>query len=206
MTAAYPPQPWHLAGEARVSLWRIPAARLPRIPPGVTPARVAGRAVAGTAWIDYQPSGQLAYRELLAAVMVHNGPRLSVCITEIWVDSEVSRAGGRALWAIPKDLATMEFGPDRTFTAVGSESGDWIATAGFTMGPRSPLRLPSAFRVSQAAPEGVRHSPVTATGRPATARAAWRFNPDGPLGYLAGHRPVLSLALSGFDMRFGARP
>jgi hypothetical protein len=100
----YPPQPWNLVADARVSVWRVPAADLPAL--AAQPLVIAGHASVFTAWIDYTPPGQLAYHELLAAVAV-KGRRVSCSITEIWVDSEVSRDGGRDLWAIPKDLATL---------------------------------------------------------------------------------------------------
>jgi hypothetical protein len=38
----------------------------------------------------------------------------------------------------------------------------------------------------------------------APAAATWRADRDGPLGYLAGRRPVLSCAVGDFRLRFGA--
>lgn len=200
----YPPQPWRLAGQADLSLWRVPARALPRVPRGIRPITVAGQALVGTAWIDYQPPGRLRYHELLCAVAVHNGGRPAVCVTEIWVDSKVSLAGGRELWAIPKEMATLDFGPTGDFTATDQNTGDWIATARFVRRAAAPARLPTAFQVAQSTGTGVRRSPVASTARPVAARAAWRINPAGPLGYLAGRKPVGSAALADFDMTFGS--
>jgi len=204
--SAYPPQPWNLAGTAYVSLWWVPVAELPRVPQGITPARIAGHAPICTARVDYRPPGQLAYHELLSAVAVHNGQRGSACITEIWVDSPASLAGGRDLWAIPKEPATLDFHRDGGLTAVDGVSGSWIATARFVARNSLALRVPARFRVSQSAEEGVRHSPVRLTARPAAAAANWRINPDGPLGHLAGRTPAVSAILEGFEMRFGCHP
>ncbi len=197
---AYPPQPWHLVADARVSVWRVPVADLPAV--AAEPLVIAGHASVFTAWIDYTPPGQLAYHELLAAVAV-KGRRVSCSITEIWVDSEVSLQGGRDLWAIPKDLATLDFTSGRTFTATAATADDWIATAAFTGRAGLPVRLPTSFDVVQAR-AGLLRTPVGAKVRPRPASADWSFNPAGPLGYLASRRPVTSLELPASELRFGA--
>ena len=51
----------------------------------------------------------LSYRELMTTVLVRRGLRVLPTITHIWVDSETSRDGGRALWGIPKGLASFVF-------------------------------------------------------------------------------------------------
>ncbi|MFB9683691.1 acetoacetate decarboxylase family protein [Amycolatopsis plumensis] len=192
---AYPPQPWNLVADAHVSIWRVPARD---VHPGAL--SVAGYTSVFTAWIAYREPGQLSYHELLAAVPVR-GRRTTCTITQIWVDSEVSLAGGRELWAIPKDLAALQF-TDRTYTAAAGD--DWIATAAFTPRPGSPLALPSRFDVLQDRDGTPVRTPVGAKIRPALAAADWTINPAGPLGYLAGRRPFLSLALPGSELRFGA--
>ncbi|WP_372660151.1 acetoacetate decarboxylase family protein [Amycolatopsis kentuckyensis] len=198
----YPPQPWHLTADARVSIWRVPPSRL-SLPPGVSPLLVAGHASVFTAWIDYTPPGQLAYHELLAAVSI-KARRVSCSITEIWVDSEASMAGGRELWAIPKDLATLDFTTgDRTFTATAATADAWIATAAFKRRAGLPLKLPTSFEVVQER-DGLLRTPVGAKISPRPASADWSFNPDGPLGYLDGRRPVASLELPKSELRFGA--
>ena len=53
------------------------------------------------AFVSYEPGSPLTYSELLIARVLD---RRQVEITDIWVDSVVSRDGGRALWAIPKEL------------------------------------------------------------------------------------------------------
>src|SRR5687768_9930059 len=99
---SYPPEPWQLHGRACVSVWLVRATALPPLP--VRPVTVFGRAVVGTAFVDYRPPG-MAYHEVLAAVLVRRGLRFGVSIPRIWVDSPASLAGGRELWGIPKEPA-----------------------------------------------------------------------------------------------------
>ncbi|PXY23561.1 acetoacetate decarboxylase [Prauserella coralliicola] len=200
----YPPEPWNLAGNAYLSVWAVPLADLPRVPGVVDPITVAGKTVVFTAWIDYQPPGELSYRELLSTVAVRNGLRATGSITEIWVDSEVSLRGGRELWGIPKDLATLEFSYGRGFTASASTGGDWIATAAFSPRPGPPVRLPANFGIAQEVGGKALVSDVRSKGRPHAASAGWNINPNGPLGYLAGRRPLVSAHLGDFRIRFGA--
>jgi hypothetical protein len=112
-----------------VSVWSVPVADLPALPPelhgAVRVLRLGRRAFVGTAWVDYRPGGDLSYRELLSAVLVRAGWRPRVTITHIWVDSVASRDGGRELWGIPKDLAELHLpgaGTASTVTSSGSES------------------------------------------------------------------------------------
>ncbi|AXB41997.1 acetoacetate decarboxylase family protein [Amycolatopsis albispora] len=202
----YPPEPWNLAGQAYLTTWRVPVDALPALADGLSPVVVAGRAVVVTAWLDYQPPGRLSYHELLATVAVRapsGGLRATGTITDIWVDSEVSLAGGRALWGIPKDLAAFDFTHGRTFTASASLDDGWIATAAFTRRAGLPFAPPAAFRIAQELDGALKHTPVRSTGRPHLASANWNLNPDGPLGFLAGRRPGPSAHLADFRLTFG---
>jgi hypothetical protein len=198
----YPAEPWSLRGRMYVSVFVLPAADVPALPAELAGAvrvvRIGGRAVVGAAWVDYRPGGDLSYRELLAAVLVRAGLRPRVTITHIWVDSVDSRDGGRALWGIPKDLATFELSDDRA-SAAG------IAAAGLRRraGVRLPYRILIGFRVVQALAGAAKATPVRATARCGLARVGWEIEPSGPLAFLAGRRPLLSLVADDFRMRFG---
>jgi hypothetical protein len=199
---AYPPEPWNLTGQAHISGWRIPATELPVLPGGVSPVTLRGQAFVFAAWIDYQEPGQLAYHELLSATAVR-GKRTTASITEIWVDSEVSLAGGRELWGIPKDLAALDFTGGRAFTASAATADDWIATAAFSARGGLPLALPGGFDIAQTLDGRLKHSAVGSKAIPQLASASWNINPAGPLGYLAGRHPFVSLNLRDFTLRFG---
>jgi hypothetical protein len=194
----YPAEPWSLRGRMYVSLFVLPAADVPELPAELAGAvrvvRLAGRAVIGAAWVDYRPGGDLSYRELLAAVLVRAGWRLRVTITHIWVDSVESRDGGRALWGIPKDLATFEL-TDGAAAAAGIAAAD--------LRRRRGIRVPIGFRVVQALGGRAKTTRVRSTARCGGARIGWRIDPDGPLAFLAGRRPLLSLVADDFRMRFG---
>lgn len=201
---SYPPEPWNLAGEAYLSVWTVPLRDLPRVPRTVTPVALGGAAVVVTAWIDYRPPGELAYHELLSTVAVRHGRRPTGTITEIWVDSEVSLAGGRELWGIPKEPATLGFTHDgRVVTATADSNADWIATAAFVPRGRPVIPIRTRFGILQAVDGAPWASPVRARGRARLASADWNVNPDGPLGYLAGRRPLASAHLTGVRLRFG---
>ncbi len=203
---SYPPSPWSLRGRMHVSVWAVPVAGLPALPPelagAVRPLRLGRRGLVGTAWVDYRPGGDLSYRELLCAVLTRAGWRPRVTITHIWVDSVASRDGGRALWGIPKDLAELTL-PPAAGTARASSAEGPIAWATLPRGDGRPPRLPAVFRVAQALAGRACTTPIRSTARYAPARVTWTVAPDGPLRFLAGRRPLLSFVAGDFRMRFG---
>jgi Acetoacetate decarboxylase (ADC) len=203
----YPPEPWQLRGQMHLSVWlALGDARgtLP-VPPGTHVLRIAGRAVLGTAWVDYQAGGVLSYRELLVAALVRDGVRPRATITGIWVDSVPSRDGGRALWAIPKELARVVFGTAAgRFTADACIDGQPIASALMHRGVRLPGRWPVRFRVVQDRGGQSQTTRVQATARVHVGRSQWRIAPDGPLAYLRGLRPRVTVTLADFRVTFGS--
>lgn len=198
VTPDYPPQPWDLAGTGHLTTWRVPATSLPPLPDGVRPVVARGTALVATAFVDYAASGLLAYHELLAAVVVRHGRGVALSITDIWVDSPTSMRGGRALWGIPKDLAS--------FDGLSADiSGRPIASTGFRPGRLPSLRLPGLpASVVQTLDGRTVSSPIRASGRLTTARSRWAFAADGPLAWLAPARPVASVVAEDFRLRFGA--
>ncbi|MFI5935255.1 acetoacetate decarboxylase family protein [Actinoplanes sp. NPDC051494] len=189
----YPPAPWHLRGQMYLSVFLVRTADLPPLPPGVRPLSIAGRVPVGAAWVDYEPGGSLDYRELLAAVLTRAALRPRVTITDIWVDSPASRDGGRELWAIPKELATLAISPPSA-GAAGIGTAD-IAVRGRTL----PGRWPTPMTLAQ---DGIT-TRVRGTAALRPARLTWHLDPAGALGWLSGRRPVFSLVLAAFRMRFG---
>lgn len=202
----YPPEPWHLRGQMYLSIFLIPRRRLPALPPAlgaaVRPVTVGGRAAVGAAWVSYEPGGVLHYKELLSAVLVHERGRPRVSITDIWVDSAASREGGRNLWGIPKELAGFTIDAENS-PLVDATMTDPSVAALIRLRGRLPGRFPLGFTVAQEWGGQVRRTPVRGRGGLRAADAAWRPDPSGPLGYLAGHRPLLSLAITDFWLVFG---
>lgn len=202
----YPPEPWDLHGQLYLTVWRMPLADLPALPPGLAPVRLGSYGLVATAWVVYEPGGVLFYRELLVAVLVWHGRRLRVSITDIWVDSAPSLRGGRELWGIPKEFATFDIAGPRF--AASTPDGTSIARG--TVAPRADLpgRWPARYTIVQ--DPGARDPGGELVVTPVRSRAAlrlthadWEFAPDGPLTWLAGGRPLLSASLRGFRLRFG---
>ncbi|MER5266277.1 acetoacetate decarboxylase family protein [Actinosynnema sp. NPDC002837] len=196
---SYPPEPWQLHGRACVSVWLVRATALPPLP--VRPVTVFGRAVVGTAFVDYRPPG-MAYHEVLAAVLVRRGLRFGVSIPRIWVDSPASLAGGRELWGIPKEPAEFEWGRDLAASA-RDEHGPLASVRART--PRFDVWLPAAGSTWQAFGDGLACTPLRATGRVAPVRARWHVDPAGPLAWLLPHRPLVGVAVRRLRMTFGPR-
>lgn len=191
----FPTEPWDLAGHAVVAAG-LTDATVVQAPPGTRPVTVGGRAVVALAFFVYEPPSPLTYREVMAATLVRRGLRPFVHITHIWVDSAASRDGGRALWAIPKELADFEIAAPR-YAARG------IATTTVRRAARLAAMLPTRFTVAQRRDARTLTTPVRGRVRASPVRSQWTIAPDGPLGHLAGFRPLVSVAIRSFRLRFG---
>ncbi|RCW44633.1 acetoacetate decarboxylase [Halopolyspora algeriensis] len=195
----YPPEPWSLCGRLSVSLWRLPKRELPAVGQGLTPVLAGGAGIVGTAWVVYGPGSVLEYNELLVAVLVRRKARLRACITRIWVDSEASRQGGRALWGIPKESA----GFDISTTTPWQARARGIASATLHERATLPGTWPLRYHIAQPVAAGIRESKVRVRTRIALSTASWTPERHGPLGWLHGHRPFASVTMHDFEMRFG---
>lgn len=199
----YPAAPWPMVGSLWLTLFRVPEP--------VDELRPAG--LYGAAFVSYTEGSPLTYSELLVARPVateRHGRR--VTITDIWVDSPESVAGGRELWAIPKGLCDFSFesshaGPLSTTEWTARVGRVPIATATFRDVSRAAPRLP--FRGGTWQP-GIpdtggeeRTATLQGSARTLPARARWDVNPDGPLGWLADARQLASFRQASFRMSFG---
>lgn len=200
--AVYPPAPWAMSGQAYLSVFRL------RTP--VDERHPAGTYAVG--FVSYDDPSPLLYNELVVARPsgLRRGRR-RVTITDIWVDSADSVAGGRDLWAIPKGLA--DFSLDAHHTGPLSRT-DWSASVA-----RRPIAEASFSDLSRAAPRlpsrGGTYQPSLTLGGPAITadmrgsartlpcRGRWHFDPDGPLDFLREARQVASLRMAHFRMLFG---
>jgi hypothetical protein len=203
---SYPAAPWHMVGSLWLTIFKV-AER-------VDDLRPAG--IYGAAFVSYEEGSPLTYSEFLVARLVdsassgQSGRRVS--ITDIWVDSPASVAGGRELWAIPKGLADFELEAEHRgpFSAT-----DWgvtqgrtpIASATFKDVSRAAVRLPFKGGTWQPGIDDTNGVERTATlqgsSKTLPARAHWDVNPDGPVGFLAGARQLASFRQAAFRMSFG---
>ncbi|HET6626287.1 MAG TPA: acetoacetate decarboxylase family protein [Nocardioidaceae bacterium] len=196
----FPSPPWQLRGQLWLSLFAVGSSGTTDRPPGLY----------GAAFVDYQEGGVLAYRELLVARLARDGMLPRVTITDIWVDSEASRDGGRSLWAIPKELADLDVGDRRYGPAAGTRCAAHkgsrpIAGATFTGLPGPSPRTPYAFTTRQERADGSTvRARVRGTARSLPCLGGWHFAKDGPLAWLRGHPPLISIRASDFRLTFGA--
>ncbi|GAA3541358.1 acetoacetate decarboxylase [Aeromicrobium flavum] len=190
--SSFPSEPWDLHGHGLVTVGLLPAAGL-TAPPGTRLVTLRGRAVVGAVLLRYTAPSPLTYHEIMAAVVVRRGLRFFVHIPDIWVDSPASRAGGRSLWAIPKELAEFE---DQGLTAVG------IAAASLRR-IRGTLKAPARFRVAQERDERTLVTPVRGAASVSPARVTWTFDTDGPLAHLRHLRPLAHVVIRRFHLVFG---
>lgn len=201
--ASYPPPPWRMVGQLWLSLFGMRE--------GVDAQRPAG--VYAAAFVSYEPGSSLCYSELLVARTVRTpADGRCVTITDIWVDSPASMAGGRGLWAIPKGLSDFDLDSLRRGPV---SSTDWratsrrrpIAAASFTDTSRAMFRAPFRGRTWQpgiAETDGEdRTARLRGTARTLPCRARWDIAGDGPLGWLRGARQLGSVRMADFRMTFG---
>ncbi|MDQ4051446.1 MAG: acetoacetate decarboxylase family protein [Actinomycetota bacterium] len=199
----YPAAPWNMVGSLWLSIFKVKE--------DVDELRPKG--VYGAAFVSYEEGSPLTYSELLVARPVtsdEHGRR--VTITDIWVDSPASVAGGRELWAIPKGLCD--------FTLETSHTGPLSRTEWSTSIERRPIASARFTDVSRAAPRipfkgGTWQPGIDDTGgleRTATlkgsskalpCRGSWDFDANGPLAWLRGARQVASFRQAAFRMSFG---
>lgn len=202
-TVAYPATPWQMVGSLWLSVFRL----------GRDVDETRRKGVYGAAFVSYTEGSPLTYSELLVARALPRsaGKGRTVSITDIWVDSPASVAGGRELWAIPKglcdfDLETGHRGPLSTTDWSASRERRPIASASFRDVSRAAPRLP--FKGSTWQPElpeggGEKGAVLQGSSRALPARARWEFDAEGPLAFMRDARQLSSFRMAKFRMSFG---
>jgi Acetoacetate decarboxylase (ADC) len=187
--STFPPPPWRLAGPAAVAGGLLPlATACAAVPPGLSVVPVTpGHAVAALVLVRYGGSSVLAYSELgLLIGPVAGAGRVGGWVERMWVDSEASRAGGRAIWGVPKELARFEWqenGRDRAVT-VRDEADTLLLRAAWRRSPVTvPLRATSAFFGSLEGP--LRRGPMGGRFPGGPARMVVDAPSEGPVAALA---------------------
>lgn len=201
--SSYPPAPWKLMAHSYVGLYLLPAGRLPAPPSQATkPITLFGRGIVAAAIFVYEEPSPLTYNEIMSTMLVRRGWRPLVSISRIWVDSEASRDGGRALWAIPKDIAHFGVHPHSSYVA--SEGENTIGSLDVHSAKVVPITVPVGCSVAQDRDGELLITTVRGRGHIGVAKAHWAFNPGGPLDYLADQRVLLTLVLRPFRIVIGA--
>ena len=204
---AYPDAPWAMLGSMWLSVFRLKH--------DVDELHPAG--IYGAAFVSYTEGSPLTYSELLVARSMRkdessvSGGGRKVTITDIWVDSPASVAGGRELWAIPKGLCDFELdtahrGPLSTTEWSATEGRRPIASASFTDVSRLAPRVP--FRGATYQPElpeggGEKGAVLKGSAKVFPGRARWDFAAGGPLAFLRDATQLATFRQSDFRLSFG---
>ena len=136
----FQPAPWTLQGEAIVGLKLVPrdiAQQL--VPPDVKVLSVwPKRTLAILFLAQYRDSPVGEYRELIVApALVRYKGRIGFWISHIQVDNYISLAAGRSIWALPKQMASMQWSAGRV-----SINGLRLKLQALVTPPRLSIRLP----------------------------------------------------------------
>lgn len=199
----YPPAPWSMHGQLWLSLFRVR--------PGDHPGRDPG--VYAAALVSYEHPSALTYSELLVGRRVRAAGGRHVTVSDIWVDSVDAREGGRDLWAMPKDLCSLQ----RTTAGKRIQRTSWstnlggipIASAQFIDISRVTLRTPFKGSTWQqcpsahAGPEREVVADLSGSAKVLPCRGSWTFDEQGPLAWLAGKRPIASFRMADFKISIG---
>ena len=194
---AFPSPPWHLTAQMWLSVFRVTTGDSDHQP-----------GLYGAAFVSYEPPGVLSYRELLVARVLDARHR-RVQVTDIWVDDETSREGGRVLWAIPKEMADLDVedgrvGPTSHTAMAARVDGTTVASAQFASAPGAALvRTPFSASLAQPRDGAEVVTPWGGSAKSLPALGSWDFDPSGPLAFLHGRRPLVSFRLSEVRMVFG---
>jgi len=147
--STYPPAPWTLGGWGVATVGFVDsAAAAAYVPAGAQLVTVVpGKTIGGLFFFSYD-YGSLAYRELnVVAGIVRVGMRFAFLLPRLYVDSPASLAGGREIWAVPKELASFEIDRDVDVTSIdvrqGSQRVCRLRCPVPAWGFRLPIPLPS---------------------------------------------------------------
>ncbi|WP_280343210.1 acetoacetate decarboxylase family protein [Nocardia neocaledoniensis] len=198
----YPPAPWRMTGHMWLASFAVRA--------DVDETRPAG--TYQVAFVDYTADSAMVYSELMVGRVIGSGEyRNHFTISDIWVDLPASVAGGRQIWGVPKELA--QFSKTETVrgplarTALGCDAGEHpIVRAHFTDASRLTVPIPLRGRTFQPPlPEGdgTKLSSMQARARALPCASSWEFDPDGPLAWLHGTTPRMSMRAYRFHMTMG---
>lgn len=195
----YPAAPWHTHGHAYVQPFLVDAKTL-ALPAGFRPVTVAGRCVGVLAFVEYVAPSPLVYAELawMPCLVSASGAR-GYYVANMYVDSEASLAGGREIWALPKQLATFAINGDRA--SVDTEDGAHVELELVRRGPAISLRA-GAGTVQDGGEDIVR---FRGSGKARIASGGLRVHAaqgmDAWIGWHGARRmPALGAALTSFEI------
>lgn len=141
----YPEPPWRLKGCAFLRLQMLPVELVrPWVPPALKIVSVLpGRTVGALYLASYEAGSSLRYHELIVApAAVRHGALLGGWISHIYVDSHASVAGGREIWALPKQIAQFQWEADAQGGQVTVTQGAQVLCSLRATAPGPGVRAP----------------------------------------------------------------
>jgi acetoacetate decarboxylase len=108
----YPAAPWNLKGHAIQTINLIDIERSRQVIPSELEivSILPGKTLGGVYLSVYESGSLLQYNELIVvAGLTRYQNQLGAWISHIYVDNEVSVAGGREIWQLPKEMADFSW-------------------------------------------------------------------------------------------------
>jgi hypothetical protein len=184
-------------GRAFVQPFVVDASQL-RLPGGFSAVTIAGRAIGVLGLIEYRPPSPLVYSELVwMPCLVRAGGKRGYFIEKMYVDSDASLAGGREIWAIPKQKARFEIG-ERSAT-IDTEDGAHLVLELRRRGPA--VRAATGGATLQAGVDDIVRFRGTGSARISSGSVHLREarGLEGWTGWTSAHRmPAVGIALEDF--------
>lgn len=195
--ASFPAAPWHARGQCWVGVFRADTSAA--LPPQFKLLLDARWRV--VALVRYETGSTLTYDELLVGPLARHGLRCGLYVEHIYVDSVPSLWGGRAIWGLPKRLATFSWETGRC--RITDEAGTITTLRVDAKHARLPVLMPlvaPAFGLQEARPAQLVAPLLARLGRSGMRVEEWspRF------GYRLPSRPFLGIAAKPFRARFPA--
>jgi hypothetical protein len=173
-----------------------------RLPAGLTAVAVApGHSLGGVLLARYREGSTLHYDELIVfSGLARRGPRLGFWVSHIWVDLAASVAGGREIWALPKEEAAFAWAPRGE--VVVSRAGRTLLEARL---PRAARRapLPLLAPMWSARDGALLHTVSAGRLRGSAGRPTFHAPGQSPVSELGHGPPVLGLTGT-MDLSFPA--
>ena len=205
-------EPWNFGGTLFVSVFRVPAAAVPRKLLDATPERrylltVGRHTFVILAMVRFGAGQTPPDNELAVALPTHGSGRWQFTVPQLWVDDSDARDGIRTKWGIPADFATFDGDESSAGGTVHLETEDGPLVE--LRARYGRLRIPGRVRFPADTVQRVHGRRVLSYNRIAARlrglSADWHFETTSPLGYLAGRKPLFSFALTNATVIFGAR-
>lgn len=133
----------------------------------MAPVSLLGRTPVIVLFVDYRDNDLGDYDEVGLAVLVRHRGRVGAHILQLPVTREFTMEAGRALWGLPKWLATadLEFDDGRVHCVLDDDEGHHVLRARLRTTPALPVTVPASLTTLAPRDDVVLASPVRMRAR-----------------------------------------